>query len=64
LDPLGDAIVTAVPIALAEKVCTPDQMSERLDLMRMLMGQRLRAIQNRVGVNQSLSHIDPMKPNM
>jgi len=35
-----------------------DEVFERLNLMCVLMGQRLRLIQNRVGVNQSLCHVD------
>jgi len=34
-----------------------DEMSERLNLMCVLMGQRLRLVQDRVGVNHSLCHV-------
>src|SRR6266850_8266407 len=34
-----------------------DEMSVRLDLVCVLMGQWLRLVQNRIGVNQSLCHV-------
>src|SRR5437660_7339187 len=52
-------VVHAVPADfLRQRDRQLDEVSEWLNLMCVLMGQRLRLVQNRVGVNQSLGHVD------
>src|SRR6266850_8383562 len=54
---LVEVVHTLPADLLRERDRQLDEMSERLNLMCVLMGQRLRLVQNRVGVNQSLCHV-------